>query len=30
MRFARDYSPDVRARFVKKIKAKIAEGLAVS
>ena len=27
---AADYSPDVRARFIKKIKAKIAEGLAVS
>jgi hypothetical protein len=27
---AADYSADVRARFVKKIKAKIAEGLAVS
>lgn len=27
---AADYSPDVRARFVKTIKAKIAEGLAVS
>ena len=27
---AADYSPDVRARYVKKIKAKIAEGLAVS
>jgi len=27
---AADYSPDVRARFVKKIKAKIAEGRAVS
>lgn len=27
---AADYSPEVRARFVKKIKAKIAEGLAVS
>jgi hypothetical protein len=27
---AADYSPAVRARFVKKIKAKIAEGLAVS
>ena len=27
---AADYTPDVRARFVKKIKAKIAEGLAVS
>ena len=26
---AADYSPDVRARYVKKIKAKIAEGLAV-
>jgi hypothetical protein len=27
---AADYSPEVRARFIKKIKAKIAEGLAVS
>ena len=27
---AADYSPDVRARFIRKIKAKIAEGLAVS
>ena len=27
---AADYSPDVRARYIKKIKAKIAEGLAVS
>jgi hypothetical protein len=27
---AADYSPEVRARFVRKIKAKIAEGLAVS
>jgi hypothetical protein len=27
---AADYRPEVRARFVKKIKAKIAEGLAVS
>ena len=27
---AADYSPDVRARFIKKIKAKIAEGRAVS
>jgi hypothetical protein len=27
---AADYPPDVRARFVRKIKAKIAEGLAVS
>ena len=27
---AADYSPDVRARFVRTIKAKIAEGLAVS
>jgi hypothetical protein len=27
---AADYSSDVRARFIKKIKAKIAEGLAVS
>ncbi len=27
---AADYSPDVRARFIKKIKAKIAAGLAVS
>ncbi len=25
-----DYSPDVRARYIRKIKAKIAEGLAVS
>ena len=24
------YSPDVRARYIKKIKAKIAEGLALS
>jgi hypothetical protein len=27
---AADYSPDIRARYIKKIKAKIAEGLAVS
>ena len=27
---AADYSPDVRARFIRKIKSKIAEGLAVS
>ncbi|HUP41361.1 MAG TPA: hypothetical protein VM115_14655 [Vicinamibacterales bacterium] len=27
---AADYSPDVRARFIRKIKAKIAEGVAVS
>ena len=27
---AADYGPDVRARFIRKIKAKIAEGLAVS
>jgi hypothetical protein len=27
---AADYGPDVRARYIKKIKAKIAEGLAVS
>ena len=27
---AAEYTPDVRARFIKKIKAKIAEGLAVS
>jgi hypothetical protein len=27
---AAEYSPDVRARFIRKIKAKIAEGLAVS
>lgn len=27
---AADYSPDIRARFIKKIKSKIAEGLAVS
>ena len=27
---AADYSPEVRARYIKKIKAKIAEGLAVS
>ena len=27
---AADYSPDVRSRYMKKIKAKIAEGLAVS
>jgi hypothetical protein len=27
---AADYSPEVRARFIRKIKAKIAEGLAVS
>ena len=27
---AADYSPDVRARYIRKIKAKIAEGLAVS
>jgi hypothetical protein len=27
---AADYAPDVRARFIRKIKAKIAEGLAVS
>ena len=27
---AANYSPDVRARFIRKIKAKIAEGLAVS
>jgi hypothetical protein len=27
---AADYSPDVRQRFIRKIKAKIAEGLAVS
>jgi hypothetical protein len=25
-----DYTPEVRARYIKKIKAKIAEGLAVS
>ena len=24
------YAPDIRARYIKKIKAKIAEGLAVS
>jgi hypothetical protein len=27
---AADYTPDIRARFIKKIKSKIAEGLAVS
>lgn len=27
---AADYSPDIRARFIRKIKVKIAEGLAVS
>jgi hypothetical protein len=27
---AADYAPEIRARFIKKIKAKIAEGLAVS
>jgi hypothetical protein len=27
---AAEYSPDIRARFIRKIKAKIAEGLAVS
>jgi hypothetical protein len=27
---AADYSPDIRARYIRKIKAKIAEGLAVS
>ena len=27
---AAGYSPEVRARFIRKIKAKIAEGLAVS
>jgi len=27
---AADYSPEERARYIRKIKAKIAEGLAVS
>jgi hypothetical protein len=27
---AADYSPEIRARYIRKIKAKIAEGLAVS